>query len=275
MTSVSAVIVTRDAECWLPRTLASIAAQTRPPDEVVAVDDGSTDRTRDLLADAGVRVLSAGTASADVTTRIAANFVQGVRACLGADIVVLGDHDDVWHANRVAHQVGLLDDWPAAVMVASDGLLVDADDVPTGGTVRSAFPLPDGWDSMLPPARMRAALRTSIATGGASAIRPARLPALDVPVGWLHDRWWSLVATGRDGLILDRECVVDYRVQPGQQVGLDLGAQQRGGLARLAALLRRTPRSARKARDLRTRLRPLVTDPEVAAVITLRNVLAP
>ena len=36
----------------MPRTLAALAAQTRPPDTVVAVDTGSTDDSRTLIADA-------------------------------------------------------------------------------------------------------------------------------------------------------------------------------------------------------------------------------
>ena len=273
MTSVTALIVTRDSERWLPATLASIAGQTRPPDELVAVDDGSTDGTVALLDAAGARVVLATTTSTDVITRIAENFVHGVRACANADAVVLGDHDDVWHANRIAHQVGVLEVWQDALMIASDGVLVDADGQPTGGTLRTAFPVPPGWDELTPAERMRVVLRSSVATGGASAIRPSAFPGLDVPPGWLHDRWWSLVATGRNGMLIDRDAVIDYRVQPGQQLGLESGAQESGGAARLAALIGQGGRARRKARDLRTRLRPLVEDPDVAAVISLRNVL--
>lgn len=273
MTTVAVVLVTKDAERWLPATLASIAAQTRTPDDVVAVDDGSTDATRDILAAAGIRSLAATTSSTDVVTRIAGNFVQGVRACPEADLVALGDHDDVWHPNRIAHQAGLLEVWAQSLMVASDGRVVDAQGHPDGTTLRTAFPVPADWDALTPAERMRAALRTSVATGGASMIRPSRFPRLDVPEGWLHDRWWSLVATGRDGLLVDREPVIDYRVQGSQQVGLDAGAQGRSALGRLAALLGQGPRALAKARDLRDELRPLIADPEVAAVISLRNVL--
>ncbi|MDQ1617911.1 MAG: hypothetical protein QOE19_480, partial [Actinomycetota bacterium] len=47
--SVTVVLVSHDGAAWLPRTLAALAAQTRPPDAVVAVDTGSEDSSRDLL----------------------------------------------------------------------------------------------------------------------------------------------------------------------------------------------------------------------------------
>ncbi len=47
---VTAVIVAHDGERWLPSLIAALEASTRPPDQVVAVDTGSTDSSRDLLA---------------------------------------------------------------------------------------------------------------------------------------------------------------------------------------------------------------------------------
>ena len=41
--TVTAVLVVHDGERWLPRSLAGLAAQTVPPDRVVAVDTGSED----------------------------------------------------------------------------------------------------------------------------------------------------------------------------------------------------------------------------------------
>lgn len=46
---VTAVLVAHDGARWLPRTLAALAAQTRPVDHVVAVDTGSDDDSADLL----------------------------------------------------------------------------------------------------------------------------------------------------------------------------------------------------------------------------------
>ncbi|MCU1546928.1 MAG: hypothetical protein JWP30_2028, partial [Homoserinimonas sp.] len=47
---VTVVLVARNGADYLDRTLAAIARQTRQPDEVIAVDAGSTDRTSELLA---------------------------------------------------------------------------------------------------------------------------------------------------------------------------------------------------------------------------------
>jgi GT2 family glycosyltransferase len=46
---VTAVLVAHDGARWLPRTLAAIAALSRPPDHLVAVDTASLDTSRDLL----------------------------------------------------------------------------------------------------------------------------------------------------------------------------------------------------------------------------------
>jgi GT2 family glycosyltransferase len=46
---VSAVIVSHDGERWIPHLISALEASTCVPDAVVAVDTGSTDRSRDLL----------------------------------------------------------------------------------------------------------------------------------------------------------------------------------------------------------------------------------
>jgi GT2 family glycosyltransferase len=54
---VAVVIPTFNGARWLPGVLASVAAQTVAPSEVVVVDDGSTDDSAALAEAAGVRVV--------------------------------------------------------------------------------------------------------------------------------------------------------------------------------------------------------------------------
>lgn len=224
---VAAVLVTHNSEEFLTETLGSIDKQTREPNLRIAVDDLSIDSTLDVLADHGFTVQRATSTSTDAITRIAQNFQQGLRAAVaaGADVVVLGDHDDVWHRNRIEHQLGVLTDFPWVAMLASDGFLIDEHGAAVAGTIRNTFPVPVDFDAWPIRKRLGYAARHSLATGGSSALRPAALKDWSVPAGWLHDRWWSLVALRADALMIDPTQVIDYRISPEQQVGLEAGGQ--------------------------------------------------
>ena len=272
---VDAVLVTHDSARWIEQTLASVLSQL--VDRVVVVDDGSSDDTveicRRMLGSRGSVVMSTS-ADVDITTRIASNFRQGVVACADADVVVLGDHDDIWHPDRVKHQAAAFEADHKALMVASDGRLIDETGTALGGTLRTAFPVPAEWATATPGERMRMALRWSIATGGASAIRPGAFASIAIPPGWLHDRWWSLVATAREGMIIDDATVIDYRVTDAQQVGLVRGHQGKSSLQRLVAGAAQAPRIRRRIADIRQYLAPLATEatrPQVQGVSLVRN----
>lgn len=278
MTRIAALLVTSNSERWIEATARSVAGQSRQPDEIVVIDDGSTDATHDILLRVlgdRVRIVASMAQSDDRTNRIAHNFRQGLRECAACDIVVLGDHDDVWHANRIGHQVGLLEVLADDVMVASDGRLVDEGGSPTGGTLRDVFPVPDDFDDRTAAERMRVVLRRSVATGGASAVRPAAFVDVDVPQGWLHDRWWSLVAAAREQLNVDREVVIDYRVSAAQQVGLDRGHQDRSPLSRITAGVSGLGTTMSRLGDLRTlaELATPATRPELSGLRLARNLV--
>ena len=248
---VAAVLVTHDSQGYLSETLRSIDDQTHTADLRIAIDDLSGDGTPATLVEHGFEVHRATSTAPDTSTRIAQNFLQGLRAAVahGADIVVLGDHDDIWHRTRIEHQVAVLREHPTTAFLASDGFLIDEHGAAVPGTIRSTFPIPDDFDELPLRARLAYALRHSIATGGASALRPSALADWSVPVGWLHDRWWSLAALRADRFLADSTPVIDYRLSSSQEVGLDTADQDDQGRW-LLNKVRRFGRTASRTRDL-------------------------
>jgi hypothetical protein len=140
--------------------------------------------------------------------------------------------------------------WPDIELLASDGRLVDVDGAPVPGSLRTAFPVPADFNEMSPALQVRTVIRRSVATGGASAVRPEAFADVEIPPGWLHDRWWSLVAAARGSLRVDVDAVIDYRVSPEQEVGLDRGHQARSAVQRLRTGLASAGSTMSRIRDL-------------------------
>jgi glycosyltransferase involved in cell wall biosynthesis len=111
--SVSVVIPAYNAAAFLPHTLQAVAAQTRPADEVIVVDDGSSDDTPALARAAGARVVPTGGNRGPSAAR---NL--GVDAA-GSSLVAFVDADDIWEPNHLEIVAGALDRTPAAVLAFS------------------------------------------------------------------------------------------------------------------------------------------------------------
>ena len=252
MTSSCIVLTAHGDAPFLGETLRSIDMQTRPADGRIAVVDCVNPDTVEQLVHHHFTVLEATSIERDSSTRIAQNFLQGVRAAKEFDVVILGDHDDIWHAARIERHLTIMDDdrW---LMTAGNGLIIDADGNCTHESLRDVFPVPSDWNDSPVGRNLRYAMRHSVATGGASAIRTAFFADRAIPRGWLHDRWWSLAATKRGALNIDDTEVIDYRVTGGQQVGLAT-ARQEQSRRWWAGKLAQLPSSLRRMRDVSTRL---------------------
>ena len=273
--SVAVAVVTHNGASWIRDVLTSILRQSVSVDRVVVVDDHSDDATCEIVRSAfGSDVLLTSarqpptSTSSDTYSRIAANFVQAVRECGPVDLVAVADQDDLWHQDRIARQVETIG---ASAMLASDGTLVDEGGRALGGTLRSVFPIPAGFASADAGVRMRMALRHSIATGSASLVRPRLLDergVLDVPAGWLHDRWWSLAACAMDAMTVDDAVVIDYRIRADQVVGLDGGRQRGGRMTRLVGHGRRLRTTMSKVADVHDRLSVVAASDRIRAELT-------
>lgn len=109
---VSVIIPTHNREHTLRRALDSVLAQTRPPAEVIVVDDGSVDGTSRLVADGYPAVRYLHQAHAGVSA--ARN--RGIATARGQWLALL-DSDDEWLPHKLEAQLDLVDRCPGHRLV--------------------------------------------------------------------------------------------------------------------------------------------------------------
>ena len=224
MRPFSVALCTYNGAAFLRDQLASIAAQARPPDELVVRDDASDDDTPDIVrafaARAPFPVRFERNASRVGSTR---NFEGAIAACTG-DLIALSDQDDVWRPDKLSTIERRFDEDPGVGLVFSDADLVDAALNPIGARLWARI----GFDSRRRHVwRTRGALTAlvpgRIVTGATMAFRASfRSLLLPIPEGiapMIHDGWIALAIAAVAGVDFIEEPLVAYRQHGAQQIG--------------------------------------------------------
>lgn len=154
--TIAAVIPAHNAASTLARALRSVQAQTLPVDEVIVVDDHSTDATPDVVGDFAaqdtrVRLVRATARGAGHARNL------GVQAA-GTDLIAFLDADDVWYPDKLETQLPLLDEDVAFV----GGLLHYLGE--DGSVLGSYLPFED-WDEATVSLRKAETMPVSLSTG--------------------------------------------------------------------------------------------------------------
>lgn len=120
--TIAVVIPVHNGMPFLPETLESVFSQTRQPDEVIVVENGSTDETASWLAtvkDPRLKIVVQ-----DRLVSPAQNWTSAVQAAT-AGLVKLVCADDLLERHALEVQSAALAAHPDAVMVASQRKIVD------------------------------------------------------------------------------------------------------------------------------------------------------
>ncbi len=221
--NVTVALCSYNGEAFLAEQLASLAEQTRLPDEVVIGDDHSTDSTLELIdtfrktAPFPVRVLEK-----NVNIGTSANFTETVRSTHG-DIVFLSDQDDRWVGHKIERMVAEFEHRPELLVLHTNARLVDASGQPLGTDLFDALEISREEIMRLKSGRaFDALIRRNLATGATMAVRQSLLDlALPTPEDWVHDEWLATIAAGLgDGTVgVIEEPLIDYRQHGNNQIG--------------------------------------------------------
>lgn len=227
---VTVLLATYNGLRWLPEQLDSILVQEGVEVRVVALDDESTDGTREWLlqraaADARLTVLPAMGSSGGS----APNFYRLIRLAVPAleGYLAFSDQDDVWHQGKLRKHVGILESGSHDAVSSSV----------------TAF-TPDGRTALVKkdyPQREFDYLTESPGPGSTFVLSPrlARLvaeeladPASPAPAAQFHDSLIYVIARGRGwSWHIDGDPSLDYRQHDDNVMGSNTGAAS--ALARL------------------------------------------
>ncbi|MCP9471105.1 MAG: glycosyltransferase family 2 protein [Nitrospira sp.] len=141
---VSVIIPTYNRARLVAESIESVLRQTRPPREIIVVDDGSTDETRQVLASFGNRIIAIHQDNKGVggARNSALEVAQG-------RYLAFLDSDDLWMERKLEWQVAIMEQFPHLGVLFSDFVITG-----NGGRVRPKglstwFHEPLQWDRTL------------------------------------------------------------------------------------------------------------------------------
>ena len=228
-----------NGEKHLPELLDSLCAQTDRDFSVLVQDDGSTDRTPEILAEI-IRKDSRFSAGSESGKHLGAagNFLSLIRQA-DADLIFLCDQDDIWMPEKIAvlKQAILAEisahgaDTP--ILVHSDCALVDE----SGAPVADSFFRHQGWD---PSAVTFPRLLVQNNVTGCTLVMNRPLLRLVAEHGrakdlFMHDWFIALTAAAFGRIAFVDRPLTAYRQHTGNTIGASRGGLLSRGVKALGA----------------------------------------
>lgn len=226
---VSVALCTFNGEKYIARQLDSIITQECPVNEIIICEDLSTDNTISILNEYKNKYpVLIRLYPANKNTGAIHNFEKAISLCTG-DIIFLSDQDDIWYENKVGTILKLFNEHPQALEIFSDANLIDENDNMLEDSLWGKW----GFDKNMQQTWMNnekayhdLLKNINKVTGATVAFRKSLkkmfLP-FNMPKGYWHDAWISLAASKNNGLFFTSEKLMQYRIHPGQLVGIGNG----------------------------------------------------
>lgn len=231
---------TYNGAAFVRAQLESILAQSRPPDEIVICDDGSTDETRSVIRDfAGPVSLHANEKNLGAVK----NFERAIGLCTG-NIIALSDQDDVWREDKLQRIEEVFEKTPTAGLVFSDAEIVDEVLTPLNRRMWNEVDFNAHKRKLVAQGRALDVLITGWTVTGAtmafrSEYKKLALPIpLDIPM--IHDGWIALSVAAVSGVVAIDEPLIKYRQHMDQQIGAPKRKAKAQPAGTLDALKRRS-----------------------------------
>lgn len=112
---ISVVIPVYNCSQYLKETIDSVLSQSYHFVEIITVDDGSTDDSKDILRSYGDKINLVSKTNGGVSS--ARN--EGIKVATG-DWIAFVDGDDIWHPKKLELQVSAINQFPDSILIYSE-----------------------------------------------------------------------------------------------------------------------------------------------------------
>lgn len=133
---VSVIVPTYNNANYIEEALKSIMAQDYQDYEIIVIDDGSTDKTREIVQSLGDNIKYVYQANQG----LAGARNTGVQRSKG-DYITFLDGDDIWETNNLSIKVKVLEEYPLLGAVFSDFFLFNKHRVISQRGMRKQYPI--------------------------------------------------------------------------------------------------------------------------------------
>lgn len=218
---VSVVMATYNGAEFLLNMLDSIITQSYKNLEIIIVDDGSTDQTREILTQAAKLDGRICLKFSDVNQGAMKSFEMALKLTKG-EFVVLADQDDVFRRDKIELQLKHMLERPTVDLVLSDLCLIDE----TGSVINESM-----WKYQRLHVKngkpFKQLLYANFVTGCATMIRRRLLDlAFPFPDACIMHDWWLGVLSTRyngGGISLIAQPLTYYRQHSSNVIGAHSG----------------------------------------------------
>ncbi|MBE6718768.1 MAG: glycosyltransferase family 2 protein [Ruminococcaceae bacterium] len=215
---ISVALCTYNGEKYITEQLQSILNQTVSVDEIVICDDNSKDKTvsicEEILNKSGLEYKIIVNES---SLGVAKNFLKALKLTTG-DYIFTCDQDDIWNQNKVEIFIREAEK-SNRMLYFSNGKLVDGENRPLNKSLWEFLNI-DYSEIKDRDSQLDAILKRPIVTGAAMCVSRELINKVDaIPEEWLHDEWFSIIASAEKSIMPINEETFNYRQHGNNVVG--------------------------------------------------------
>ncbi len=225
MLKISVAITTYNGEKYITEQLSSIMNQIRKPDEVIVIDDASTDSTPDIVKNfIEVNQLNNWRL---IENKENLGFIKNYRKALletKGDVIFLCDQDDVWFEDKLESISSVMAQNPQILALNTAFLIIDEDgEVRQTSSKKNNFGLIDKLlKKRLEKISLSSEFHSNISPGCTMAVTReiadsyVRLSKCELP----HDYEMNVMAASKGGLYFYDAALIKYRLHGDNLIGL-------------------------------------------------------